>query len=244
MPTQPRNPFRATLMTSALALAAFALARPAAVEAQRSTSDRTREVGSAMALVEGRDVDLIRDDMAAATELRVRLEAHIEDLEDLLTEAKADVEVKKNEIEIIETQKNLADRQERDTEKEQLEAEKKHEEAVKKVLERTATYVEREIELAKAQREAAQSAIRVHERELAFVRVNDEFSALQGSGGVGSLQRAVRLERDVADREKELLESLRDWARRKQTASERERRVYEAQLEILEARKELREIES
>ncbi|MBT8403205.1 MAG: hypothetical protein KJP18_05055 [Gemmatimonadetes bacterium] len=244
MANHPRNAFPATLIASTLAVAAVMLACPAAVEAQGLTLDRSHEVGSAMALVEGRDADLIRDEMTTATELRFRLEARIEDLEDLLAEAKARVEVKKNEIEIIETEKNLADRQERDTEKERLEAEKKYEEAVKKVLERTVTYREREIELAEAQREAAQAAIRVHERELALVRVNDEFAALQGSGGVRSLERAIRLERDVSDREKELLESLRDRARRKQSESERERRVYEAQLEILEARKDLREIEN
>jgi hypothetical protein len=230
-------------MAGALALATVALAGPTALEAQNPTFDRTDDGAGAMALVEGRTTDLIRDDMSAATERRVRLEARIEDLEDLVVEAKADVEVKKNEIEIIETERNLADRQDRDTEKERLESEKKYEEAVRKVLERTVTYRERQVEFAKAQREAAETAIRVHERELALVRANDEFAALEGSG-TRSLQRAMQLERDVSNREKELLESLRDWARRKQSESERERRVYEAQLEILEARKELREIES
>ncbi len=240
MPTHMRNPFRAPLMASALVVAALAL--PAAVEAQGLTLDLTST--SAMALVEGRDADRIRDDRTAAREFRSRLEARIEDLQDHLAEAKAEVELKKNEIEILDTEKNLADRQNRDDEKDRLDDEKKYEEAVKKVLERTVTWREREIELAEAQRETAQAAIQVHERELALVRAVDEFAALQGANGTGSLERAVRLERDVSDREKELLESLRDRARRTQTEFERERRVYEAQLEILQARKELREIES
>lgn len=222
----------------------FALNAPV-VSAQELTlvgsEDALDEAPHLTSMIAVLDEDFVRNQLSVAHEMSFRMEGEIDRLELEIAEAKAAVEVKKSEIEIIETRKDLADDQDRDAEKRALEREKDYEEAMKRLLERTVELHERELEHVRAQRETADRMATVHERELELIGAREEMA----SANVRSMtmERALRVEREVMSLERELLEAMRERAEKTRQEAEKERRVYEGQLRVLDARRELGEVE-
>ena len=58
--------------------------------------------------------------------------------------------------------------------------------------------------------------------------------------GQATLDRAMRLQAEVSKLEKDVLEAQRDHARKKEEEAKQERRMIEAQLDIIKARNEIR----
>jgi len=228
---------QATLVVSCLAI--FALLTVTPLAGQDLTLVRATDNASTnVPLVEVRDADRIRTDLEAAKEQGFLIENELRRFEDNLAQAKAQVEMQKSEIDMTKTAKDLADKQGKEAEKEAMERQKDKQELDKRLLERYVQLWERQINLAKAQREGFDAAARVHERELSLEAASESMDRLQGTA-TGTLESGLRLQTEIRELEREVLEAMKNSANRREDVAKRERQVIDARLDILEARGKL-----
>ena len=236
--TGPNNTVR-WAPTAAAALLAGTLVMPSQARAQDLTLVPAQDLATTMRLVAEREESLIVADLEAARETSAALEVAGERLRLELAEAEAAVDVKESEIDVIKTRKDLADKQDNEAEKKAFEEQQKDEELQKRLLERHVDLLERQIDHVRAQRDASRAAERVFQAEMRLDGVARQLADLQESSE-GSLTRAMELQMEFSKLEKDVLEAQRDFARRKETEAQRERRVIEARLDIVEARERIR----
>ena len=236
--TGPNNTVR-WAPTAAAALLAGTLVMPSQARAQDLTLVPAQDLATTMRLVAEREESLIVADLEAAREASAALEVAGERLRLELAEAEAAVDVKESEIDVIKTRKDLADKQDNEAEKKAFEEQQKDEELQKRLLERHVDLLERQIDHVRAQRDASRAAERVFQAEMRLDGVARQLADLQESSE-GSLTRAMELQMEFSKLEKDVLEAQRDFARRKETEAQRERRVIEARLDIVEARERIR----
>ena len=234
--------FNKTVRWAPVAVASLlvgALSTPTPLSAQDLTLVPAQDRATTMRLVAEREESAIEADLDAAREASRALELEGERLRLDLAEAKAAVEVKKSEIDVIKTRKDLADKQDNEAEKETLEEQEKDEELQKRLLERHVDLLERQVDYVRAQRDAARAAERVYQAEMRLEGVAEQLEELQETDD-GTLRRAMELQDEFLKQEKDVLEAQRNLSRRKEAEAERERRVIEARLDIVEARERIR----
>lgn len=192
-----------------------------------------------MQLVDVRDNEVIRSELDDARAAGVELQEHIMALELSLAEAEAQVDVKKSEIDVIKTKKDLAKKQDEDALAEGFEQQQKDEELQKRLLERFVDVAKRKVELGKAQRETTSTVERLLQTELKLEEAASRLGELQGSDKA-SLQQGMTARSEITKLEKDVLEAQRDHARKKEDEAKRERRLIDAQLDVIEARDKIR----
>ncbi|MGI9625530.1 MAG: hypothetical protein ACR2QM_01730 [Longimicrobiales bacterium] len=221
------------------ALLTLAVVFPTSGSAQDLTLVPAADDALTMQLVNVRDNGVIRSELDATRAANVELQERIRSLELALAEAEAQVDVKKSEIDVIKTKKDLAKKQDEDATAEGFEQQQKDEELQKRLLERFAEVAKRRVEWAKAQRETVSTAERVLQTELELEEASTRLGALQESAQ-SPLQQAMTVRTEITKLEKDMLEAQRDHARKKEDEAKRERRVIDAQLDVVKAREKIR----
>jgi hypothetical protein len=159
---------------------------------------------------------------------------------DVQARAKAHIEVKKKEIELTKSRIDAAKKQQNAVDADAFESQKKVLELELKLLERRAQLYAAEVELGEAVRDAARARAKANEREMDLALKRQEIAALsRGALSQGTVAQALQLSAQLHDLEKKALEAMRDMAGKEADTAQKEKKIAERRLAILEAQKTL-----
>lgn len=200
--------------------------------APAAAAQTTMAADSFLALVPPRDVSEIDADIAAAEADRASAAREEENALSLRSGSDARIQVKKREISAADGRKNLAKREKQDAQVAALEAEKKALEREKTLMERRKSLREAEIDLAKKRAELAALTRQSLDLEKELMLKRAEHGGVGGGG-----PQAARANQILFDLEKATLEAQRKRADKAGEVTDREKRVVERRIQILEAQR-------
>jgi hypothetical protein len=200
------------------------------VQAQTTTAPVATD--SFLALVPPREIVDIDRDIAAAEADRSSAAREEESALALKSGSDARIQVKKREISAADGRKNLAKREKKEAEVAALEAEKNALEREKNLMERRKSLREAEIDLAKKRAELATLTRQALDLEKQLMLKRAEHGGI-ASGG----PQAARSNQILFDLEKATLEAQRKRADKAGEVTDREKRVVERRMQILEAQR-------
>lgn len=189
-----------------------------------------------LVLLPPREENLIRTDLEAARTRAIDFESQFQHAVDTENQVKEATEAKKNELEILKAKIKAAKEAKSEAEEKSLQGQKKGEELRLGLLEAERKMRAAEKNLASANRDAAQSEARYHEKELDALAKQAELSlALSSPPGAGSIEKQMRLERETREATRVALGALRDALTKEGSLVDREKEVVDARLGMYEA---------
>lgn len=213
---------------------------PAAFPAPPLTTLSTSNVDTFMVLVPLRADADIRNDLTAARMREASAEVAVRQAKDVQARAKAHIEVKKKEIELTKSRIDAAKKAQNAVDAGAFESQKKVLELELKLLERRSQLYAAEVELGEAVRDAARSRAKACEREMDLALKRQEIAALsRGALSQGTVAQAVQMSAQLNDLEKKTLEAMRDMAGKEADTAQKEKKIAERRLAILEAQRTL-----
>ncbi len=191
---------------------------------------------SLLVLLPPRAAEVVQQELADAEALASTANANLVYAQGRLGEVKAHIEVRKSEIESTKAKAKLAKEQKNKSEQTDLERQVKVLELHLKMLEARRDMRDAEVSLANARREAGQMHAGFLKQELELISKRDNLQQMSCAGSAANLDGLIRVQGEIRDLEQRGLETLK-------SAAEKDKKVAEAEMTLLEKRLKLNEVQ-